>query len=439
MGTASAKDSVLASIGGRPVVIWGARMTGIGFARFANSNGLEVLGFVDSDPALHGTRVNGVPVRPPQSLLDLRRSRRPFVVVVAVALKAEEIMHSLAPFGLGEQDVVIYSDYCSVFYTIDVVGTCNLKCASCVHSMPDHGMPLGLMPFDTFKAVVAKIKREAPLLTHVGLYNWGEPFLHPQLPEIIDHLHENGAAVAVSSNLSVRFEDRIDRVIKASPDYLKISLSGYYPKAYDATHNGGDINLVKSNMYRLRYLIDKHKANTYVDVNYHLYRDNNGVNLQKMRDLCRELDFALSTVYALVMPLERVLAYCDGKPTADTLALSENLLVTIPEGIKAAAARKCSGCTYRDNQVNINFDLNVPVCCTVADRATATAAPNFLETTPESLTRAKNAMAICGKCMHYGLPEYNLGYNQKGWDEFARAKASTDLAKPAWHGDEVPA
>ena len=289
-------------------------------------------------------------------------------------------------------------------------------------------MPKGIMDLDTFKAVVAKIKREAPLLTHVGLYNCGEPFLHPNLPEIINHLHENGAAVAVSSNLSMRFGDRIDEVIRASPDYLKISLSGYYPKAYDTTHGGGDINLVKSNMYRLRYLIDRYKAKTYVDVNYHLYRDNNGVNLKKMQELCRELDFALSTVYALVMPLERVLDLCDGKPSRDTLELSENLLVTIPEGIKAASAGKCSGCAYRDNQVNINFDLNVPVSCTVSDRKSTTVAANFLESTPQSISRAKNAMDICRKCMDYGLPEYNMGYNRNGWEEAARSKTSLDSA-----------
>jgi|SaaInlStandDraft_2_1057019.scaffolds.fasta_scaffold28800_2 molybdenum cofactor biosynthesis enzyme MoaA len=421
-------EDILRQVAGRPVVIWGARMTGIGFARFAKTNSLEVSAFIDSDPALQGSKVNGIAVHKPNYLQDLQEQKKPFILVVAVALKADEIKTKLSKYGLKESDVVVYSDYCDLFYTIDIVGTCNLKCASCVHSIEDHGMPKGIMSLDTFKSVIAKIKSESRLFTHVSLYNWGEPFMHPNLPEIIDHLHENGVAAAVSSNLSVRFKDRLDSTMRAAPDILKVSISGYYPEAYNATHGGGDINLVKSNMYRLRYLMDKYGSNTYVDVNYHLYRDNNGKNLQKMQELCQELGFALSTVQALVMPLERAIDYCEGKPSADTIALSKNLLVDIGEGIKASSVVKSEGCPFRDNQININFDLNVPVCCTVSDRLTATVNRNYLTATLPEISHGKENAKICTKCMSFGLPEYNLGYNKKGWDEIAATKTSLDVA-----------
>ena len=186
--------------------------------------------------------------------------------------------------------------------------------------------------------------------------------------------------------------------------------------------------MVKSNMYRLRYLMDKYGSNTYVDVNYHLYRDNNGKNLQKMQELCQELGFALSTVQALVMPLERAIDYCEGKPSADTTALSKNLLVDIGEGIKASSVVKSEGCPFRDNQININFDLNVPVCCTVSDRLTATVNHNYLTATLPEISKGKDNAKICTKCMSFGLPEYNLGYNKKGWDEIAATKTSLDVA-----------
>ena len=37
-----------------------------------------------------------------------------------------------------------------------------------------------------------------------------------------------------------------------------------------------------------------------------------------MRELCEELNFALSTTYALIMPLERVLDHCKGTPDIQT-------------------------------------------------------------------------------------------------------------------------
>ena len=92
--------------------------------------------------------------------------------------------------------------------------------------------------------------------------------------------------------------------MKSNPDYVKISVSGYYPEAYNKTHQGGNINIVKSNLYKLAHVIEKGKHDTLIDINYHLYRDNSGRNLQKMQELAQELGFVISTVYALVMPLK---------------------------------------------------------------------------------------------------------------------------------------
>ncbi|MBI5920056.1 MAG: hypothetical protein HY847_00245 [Betaproteobacteria bacterium] len=417
---------LISDIGDREVVIWGARMTGIGFARFAKAQGIRTRAFIDSDPALRGKTVSGIRIYPPDYLAELVATGTRFVVVLAVSIKEDEIISSLTGYGLSADDLIVYSKYCKVFYTIDVVGSCNLKCPSCVHGTPDNSMPTGLMSLDTFKKVIDKIKTDAPLVTHVGLYNWGEPFLHPELHHIVDHLHRNDIAVAISSNLSFRFADRLDRVIKANPEYLKVSVSGYFSKAYNNTHTGGDVNLVKSNMYRLRYLIDRYSADTLVDVNYHLYKDNNGINLTKMRELCTELGFVLSTVNALVMPLEKVLKHCEGRPDPDTVRLSENLLVSIDEGISAASMFKSSRCSFMDNQVNINFDLTVPICCTVAERQGNIVEENFLASTPRSIEEKKAQASICMKCMAYGLPEYNMGYNRAAWDEIASSKGSCD-------------
>jgi MoaA/NifB/PqqE/SkfB family radical SAM enzyme len=259
------------------------------------------------------------------------------------------------------------------------------------------------------------------------LYNWGEPFLHPELNKIINYLHDNGIAAAVSSNLSIASGEQIKKVIRSSPEYLKVSLSGYYPDVYDTTHAGGDINLVKSNLYRIRYFIDKFGADTLVDVNYHLYTNNNGKNLQKMQELCNELDFSLSTVNSLVMPLERVMDYCDGKEDIKTKELNKILPVTIDEGISVVSDFKSDICPFKDNQININYDLTVPVCCTVFDRKNTIVSENYLEMTLDDINLGKKKIEICKKCMDIGLPAYNMGFNRSGWDEIASQKVSSDI------------
>ncbi|MCR4376857.1 MAG: radical SAM protein [Rhodospirillales bacterium] len=420
------KQSLIELLHGRPIVIWGARMTGMGFLRFSKANDLNVVSFVDSDPAFDQKMVNGISVQNPDALRDIKGSAPNLVIVIAVSIKEEEIIKSLKEMMFSSEDFVLYSDYCESFYTIDVVGTCNLVCPSCAHSINGEKYPRGMMSFENFTRVLDKIKRESEVVTHVSLYSWGEPFLHPKLPEIIKHLHDNGIAAAVSSNLSIKSADQIRHVIQASPEYLKISLSGYYPDVYNKTHTGGDINLVKSNMYRVRHYIDKFGADTLVDVNYHLYNNNNQKNLQKMKALCDELGFSLSATYSLVMPLERCLDHCDGIKDPQTESLSEILLVNIDEGLEVTKDYRSYTCPFKDNQMNISWDLKVPVCCLVFNGERTIVADNYLDASFVEINKKKNTAEICNKCMDYGLPAYNMGFNQKGWKAIASSKPSSD-------------
>jgi MoaA/NifB/PqqE/SkfB family radical SAM enzyme len=425
------KNYILTQVQQKAIFIWGARMTGLGALRFLRSNGINPVSFIDSDPAFEKKFVGGLPVIHPNQLsleLDKHESS---LILVAVSLKEDEILLQLKERGINETPVISFQDEDSPYYTIDILSSCNLKCASCPHSIPDHGVPGGSMDLNTFKKVFDKVKTETPSISHISLYSWGEPLLHPYIKEIVQYIHDSNVAVALSSNLSIKFDSRIEDLVISSPDYLKISVSGYYPDAYNKTHEGGDINLVKSNLYKLRYLMDKHNSKILVDINYHMYRDNSGKNLKKFEELADELGFALSKTYALVMPLERVIAHCDGVPDKQTRDLHENLLVSIDEGIEASSERRLpkNSCPFRENQININADLTVPVCCTVFQRGANVVAANYLESSLKEINFNKSKSVVCTKCMALGLPEYNMGFNKEGWTKFANQKTITDVGQ----------
>lgn len=425
------KSHIAEQIKHKNLFIWGARMTGLGAKRFFESSSISVKGFIDSDPAFEGKLVSGLPVYDPNTFISLINTeeinKNSTAIVIAVSLKEAEILDL---YGEQFKGVSFYSfqNESTPSYTIDILGSCNLSCASCPHSIEDNNVPKGSMTLDTFAKVFEKVTSESNELTHVSLYSWGEPLIHPYLHQIVDMVHEKNISVALSSNLSLNLDSKFDKLIKSNPDYLKISLSGYYPDAYNATHQGGDITLVKSNLYKLRYLIDKYKATTLVDINYHLYRDNSGRNLEKMQALADELGFILSKTYALVMPLERVLNHLDGKPDYWTKKLEDNLLVTIDEGIKASAEVKLpkNSCPFRENQININSDLTVPVCCTTFFRDETLVSNNYLEDDLEKINDGKLKATICDRCMKENLPQYNLGFNQKKWKAIAEGKTITD-------------
>lgn len=363
------QDKLLNKLRDKHIVIWGARMTGIGFLKFARKHRLDVLGFIDSDPSLYHKEVQGVMVFNPEMYIS-----KGATVVITASMKEDLIIKQLEDKGIT--NYIKYSDYCKDIYTIDISGTCNLKCPSCVHC-EDRGVPKGFMSFDTYKEVLHEIiEVEAEMVTHINLYSWGEPFLNPWLADIIKYTRAYGIAVALSSNLSIESNYNFNQALKANPDYLKVSVSGYYPEVYNTTHTGGDINLVKSNLYKLRYLIDRNKLDTFVEVNYHLY-NNNLYDYYQMKELCKELNFTMSKTNAIMFPVERIIEYHKGKRIPIT-----DLLLKLPKKKEFIGE-----CPFSKNQVTINWDLTRPKCCVTYYREDVS----------------------CEECKKLGIPRYLMG------------------------------
>ena len=415
---------------GKNVYIWGARIVGIGLLRHCISEGINVKYLIDSDSALIDRTILGKQVLSPESFkieFSGVEEKRQSVLIIAASTKEVEIRESIKCLIDTENiSLVTYSEFQKDFYTIDVSGSCNLRCLSCAHSIEDHDTPLGLMEYDKFTSVVNKIRLETPETSHVSLYSWGEPLLHPQIDKMVNYLHEHNIAVGLSSNLSHINSKIIDKICTYAPDYLKVSVSGYFKDAYDSTHQGGNIDLVKSNLYRLKYMLERSSSSTLVDINYHLYRNNNKENLIEMQKLADELGFLMSTTYALVMPLERVIDHCNQNASEQTKNLSTNLLVNIDEGINASKDIDLNGsCPFRENQININADLTVPVCCLVFNRDHLVS-NSYLADSLGQINNAKEKEELCNTCMKLNLPQYNMGFNKHKWEKISSEKTSND-------------
>jgi len=418
------RTEIAISLQGKKVTIWGARMTGLGTCRFLAKFGVRPSFFIDSDPGLKNFKVAGLRVISPTEDDFSKRIDEIDVVLLAVVLKESDIISELLKLGVRDRvEVISFQDSLQPSYTIDILGSCNLKCGSCPHSIVGHAVPRGSMALPIFRQVFEKVMGEAPELTHLSLYSWGEPLIHPDIVKMIDLVHRAGVAVALSSNFSLDLDSILPELVKSGPDYLKISVSGFTQPVYETTHQGGDIRLVKSNLYRLRYLMDKYRRDFMVDVNYHLYSNNCNEELASFKAFCRELGFILSETYSLVMPLERVEEHLAGAPDYNTRVLNDSLLlVDIDEGIRVSGGAGLGPrpCPYRENQVNVNADLSVPICCLTFGRGERTiVADNYLLVNAEDISDQKRLKEICTNCQKNGLQEYNLGFNRAEWDRIA--------------------
>lgn len=406
-------NKIFAILRDRPIIIWGARMTGIGFLRFAKLHNKNVIAFIDSDSALHNTKISNIPVHHPDCIPALKNKHKNLLVVIAVSTKEDEISSLLQKYKISN---ITYNDYSKNFFTIDISGTCNLKCPSCANSVSPN-RPKNFMSLSDFKLITDKILSETDIVSHFCLYSWGEPMLHPHLNQFINYAHSKGIATAISTNLSINSDTDIQSLVKSSPDTLKISLSGYYPEIYNIAHVGGNINLVKSNLYKLRYYMDKHKISFPVEINYHLYKYNLS-DLPLMQNLCNELNFTLSTTYSVIAPVERILDYCNGKIDTKTKKVNDSLLVDIPTALKISEPFKNLPCRYLSNQININYDRSVSLCC-LSNLETTIICKDFLKTPISEINASKLNHDICKQCTSHAIHQYYLTPNKPEWDKVA--------------------
>lgn len=286
------------------------------------------------------------------------------------------------------------------YYFIDVVGTCNLRYPSC--AVGNYPTPKGRMSLETYQAILDKISREHhDEKIFIDLFNWGEPGLHTQLGEIVRITEERGYGVGISTNLNI-FTD-MKAVIKAQPNYIRISLSGYYNETYQTTHRRGDINLVRSNMHQLRYMMNQLKSEAIVQVGFHVYRTNFDVDFWKMKTLCEDLGFMFAPTLAALMPAENAVKAIDGTLLGDETIL-EKLVVSPAERIKllATVGTTSRDCQFRQIQTSINFDGSVPLCCATFEKEQIIA-ENFLDVSRAELQARKYKHSFCKTCMKHSL------------------------------------
>ncbi|MBU7008566.1 MoaA/NifB/PqqE/SkfB family radical SAM enzyme [Peptococcaceae bacterium DYL19] len=257
-----------------------------------------------------------------------------------------------------------------------------------------------------FNEIVKKIVMEMPP-GFIDLFNWGEPFLHPELPAFVQTVKKHGMRCRLSSNFNA--VSKLEEVLREKPDYLRISLSGYDQQTYSQTHKKGNVNVVKSNMLELRMLMNKLNSAVHVAVAYHRYIHNVGENHLKVKELCKILNFNLEAVWAYLMPLEKLLAYYEGTLPEKDLELV-NLLVIRPEESKQVSMKyKTPDCNLRRTQMAINVDGSVALCCVVYDQK-YTIAQNFLDKTFAELQNAKYTHPMCSICMsHAAHTTYQFG------------------------------
>lgn len=292
----------------------------------------------------------------------------------------------------------------------DIVGSCNLKCPSCPVGSVGAINPAGKMDLVTYEKILEKATREY-VVQNLVLYNWAEAILHPDLPKFVTLAKARNLSVLLSSNLNVLRNE--EEILKAKPDMIRISLSGFTQEVYGKTHKGGDIERVKENMRRLSETKRRlGNTETAVTVYYHKYR-NNLHEVAAMKAFCEELGFGFGDTWAYYMPYEKAADLMEGRVTPAEEAFIENdFALPIRKAIKAAQEYKDDPCLLLENQVVLDLKGNLLLCCAVYDYG-QNKLGSFFDLTPEMVLQAKANRPSCERCAKHGLHKYFLYQGDK--------------------------
>ena len=310
-----------------------------------------------------------------------------------------------ASAGNDTPDLSEYKGATKAFtYSIDIVGTCNLRCPSCpVGNLSASERPKGFMDVGLFEEIVKKIKSECQNETpNLWLFNWGEPFLHPKLAEIILIAKAHALPVMLSSNMTTKLDFK--EVIRAEPETIKISLSGMTQEVYGKTHARGNIETVKENMRKLRRYIDEFDAKTIAWVGYHMYR-HNICDYGDAVVFANSLNFEFLPIFAFFQPLEKMVELVENKlPDADKTLV--DLLIEHPlvgPIMNKRIADPAHDCELRSKMMTINHDGSVALCCGVYEPENMLGV-KFTDLPHQELQALKYEHDFCKTCYKSHLP-----------------------------------
>jgi MoaA/NifB/PqqE/SkfB family radical SAM enzyme len=125
---------------------------------------------------------------------------------------------------------------------IEPTNECNLHCPLCPTGAGKLKRPKGQMSLDLYQGILADLDGA---LSRVMLYNYGEPFLHPRLLDMIALAHQAEVHTHVSTNgLLFLRSASADDLIASGLDYMRVSMDGATDDTYNVYRVGGNLEKV---------------------------------------------------------------------------------------------------------------------------------------------------------------------------------------------------
>jgi organic radical activating enzyme len=284
---------------------------------------------------------------------------------------------------------------------LEISGICNARCPWCVTgNSKSKGEKHGFMGLDLFNATIQELisKQLISSQTVIGLHNWGEPSLHPELESIMDILVKAGIRFGISTNGS-RYIPLSKRHLPYL-DHMIYSMSGFSQKSYDKIHLL-DIDKVFQNIEIVSELVNDKNFRGQVRMAFHLYQFNLN-EIASAIDYCKRHGIRFAPVSALFNDFDMAVAYLTKQMDASVLdkAGRELMLYYVDELIKSRPANYyCPQWSI----LTIDEFANVLTCCGPSKSHADYSIGSLFDLSKEDIILKKQRQNVCKLCSKIGL------------------------------------
>ena len=285
---------------------------------------------------------------------------------------------------------------------IDIVGGCNAKCPFCTTGREDFGKRITAMSVRDFARTLDRLMElgfAVPGVSSVGLYNWGEPVLHPDLNGIVAELNARKLAITIATNASkaMRFSVPTDGFA-----FVYFSVPGWSQASYDKIH-GLRFDRVVANMEEsIRSLRENGYARP-IYLSFHTYQFNYTDELSAARQWCAAHGVSLRPYYAYIADYDQAKAFLQGTmAAADLQALSRSLFLHYVDALVARQPKDWE-CPQWRGVLTLSSTSEVLLCGSLPLRHPAAVLGSLFELSREEILSKKVSSAVCAECLGCGI------------------------------------
>lgn len=314
----------------------------------------NILFVCDSDKKKWGTIYKGRNVVSPERIYEENELQAVFI-----AIKKE---NSIVNEILSKRRIIIYTELKElaveeVFW--DVSGMCNAKCKYCVTGRYKVNNRNSYTSCSAFKKIYKHLLDSGIISrkTMISLYNWKEPFLNPELINILDYCSEEGQRYSLSSNASV--------VRKADKKYtyslcesIYFSMPGFSQASYDRIH-GFDFEKIKDNISVIIEDMKEHGfvGNAYISAHKYQFSER---EVEVLKDWAKKMGLLVVAYYPYLAGISLIKEYLD-----DKLTMAERSEIELDMNYKWKKYENVKADIYHPicERLTLDEKANITLCC----------------------------------------------------------------------------